>query len=239
HPLRVFRDLADTQGRFIGHGVLGGARAFAHVRDVSMPLWSVGAQLRPGAGPLLLGVPAQLLAGRHTPLSDVWGPEVDRMRERLLETREPAQQLALFEAWLLGRLDLAAELPTLLLQAVARLGEGESVARVVRDSGYSHRHFAARFERAVGLPPKLFARTQRLQHALRLLERQPHAPWASLALAAGYSDQPHLTREFRAFSGLTPDVFRRLSPSASAHVPLPTGDRPPGASAGTIRSRQG
>jgi transcriptional regulator GlxA family with amidase domain len=32
---------------------------------------------------------------------------------------------------------------------------------------------------------------------------------ASIALAAGFADQSHLTRAFKAYSGLTPQIYRR------------------------------
>ena len=232
HPLRVFAGEHDLEGRVVGHGVIGGSRAVAHLRDVSAPLYALGAQLCPGAGPLLLGVPANLLAARHTALSDVWGAEAERMREQLTELAEPAAQLALFESMLLARLGPDAAVPGVIARAVAALRAGRAVAEVVTDSGYSHRHFAASFERAVGLTPKRFSRTMRFQRALRDLAREPDAAWARLAGAAGYSDQPHFAREFRAFSGLTPEQFRGLSPDASQHVPLVP------SAPGTIRSRR-
>ncbi|MEO7331522.1 MAG: helix-turn-helix domain-containing protein [Minicystis sp.] len=42
-----------------------------------------------------------------------------------------------------------------------------------------------------------------------------------LALAAGYSDQPHLHRDFQAFVGLSPGRYRALAAPGSRHVPLP------------------
>ena len=32
----------------------------------------------------------------------------------------------------------------------------------------------------------------------------PALSWTELALAGGYSDQPHFNREFHAFTGITP-----------------------------------
>ena len=48
----------------------------------------------------------------------------------------------------------------------------------------------------------------------------PRVAWANLALSAGFSDQAHLVREFRALSGLTPGQYRRLAPTGSRHVPI-------------------
>jgi AraC-like DNA-binding protein len=56
---------------------------------------------------------------------------------------------------------------------------------------------------AVGHAPKPLQRILRLQRALALGRA---AGWdaASLALDAGYADQAHMTREFKALAGSTP-----------------------------------
>ena len=48
--------------------------------------------------------------------------------------------------------------------------------------------------------------------------RRSRAPqqWSDLALACGFYDQSHFINEFRAFSGETPESFRRRSAEAAA-----------------------
>jgi AraC-like DNA-binding protein len=217
-PLRVFDSPQDAHGRYVAHALIGGARAQAHVRDISQPIYSVGAQLMPGAGPVLLGVPAHLLSGQHTPLVDVWGAEAEHAREQLLALDDAGQQLDLFEALLLRRLLRAKPLDHAVAQAAAQLARGQRVAEVAAECGLSHKHFIQRFERSVGLPPKLYARVARLASVLPRI--QDDATLALAAVAAGYSDQAHFTREFRALSGITPGGYLRLGPRHGHHVPL-------------------
>ena len=103
-PLRLYEREDDARGRVVGHAIVGGARASSYLRDTSLPVASVGAQLRPGASAPLLGVPAIALAERHTELEDLWGPEVRELRARLAETAHLAARLQLFEAMLVARL---------------------------------------------------------------------------------------------------------------------------------------
>ena len=53
-----------------------------------------------------------------------------------------------------------------------------------------------------------YARRLRLEWVARRLAESDE-PIASLAIEAGFADQPHLTRAFRTFSGLTPARYRR------------------------------
>jgi AraC-like DNA-binding protein len=60
-----------------------------------------------------------------------------------------------------------------------------------------------------GVPVGTYARRLRLEWAARRLAESDE-PIAVLAVEAGFADQPHLTRAFRKFSGLTPARNRRL-----------------------------
>ena len=70
----------------------------------------------------------------------------------------------------------------------------------------SSRQNRRRFADSVGLSPKRMERIQRLQAAMSGLRL---GGLAEAALAAGYYDQAHFTREFREFTGQTPAQFRR------------------------------
>jgi hypothetical protein len=102
--LRVFDDQEDSVGRTVSTMVVGGARARFYIRDVSKPLCSVGAMLRPGAAEVLFGVDAAALSGRHTALDDLWGPKAASMRDQLSELSSPEEQLDAFESLLADRL---------------------------------------------------------------------------------------------------------------------------------------
>jgi len=219
-PLRVFDGPGDAVGRTVAHAVVGGPRAGFYVRDVSQPVCSVGAELHPGAVEPLLGVPAEELAGAHTPLEALWGRAAELARERLLEAGSAARRLELFESLLAERLPRVRALHPAVAHALERFSGSAPVRDVVGSSGYSHRRFIALFRRAVGLPPKLYCRILRFQVALDRAAGDPAAPWADVALASGYSDQPHLSREFHELAGVSPGDYRRIAPASARHVPI-------------------
>lgn len=94
---------------------------------------------------------------------------------------------------------------TELVRTHGRVG----VEQLVDNAGCSHRHLVALFRNQVGIGPKLLGRILRFQRASRLLTvGYPHG-LGSLAAYCGFSDQAHMIREFRAFSGTTPAAFVR------------------------------
>jgi len=201
HKLCLFDDVSYCTRREIGYAIVGGARSTYYVRDISEPASSVGAQLLPGASELLFDVPADELAGRHTPLDGLWGHSAVESRERLLEGGSLEQRLDIFESLLVARLPRVHGLHPVVGHALERFTTTADVREVVRQTGYSHRRFIALFSRAVGLTPKLYCRVLRFQRVVELTAAKQSASRVDVALAAGYSDQPHFNRQFREFVG--------------------------------------
>jgi AraC-like DNA-binding protein len=216
-PFRVF-ETGDPVGRDVGYAVVGGARAAFYGRDVSGPALSLGAQLLPGASLALLAIGAHELAGRHTPLDRIWGRAAEDLRERAQLARSPQERLDALEEALLARLARSRSPRAAIVQAASRLAHGARVDEVVATAGTSHRRFIELFREVVGLSPKLYGRVRRFRRAIALVTAQPALSWLDVALAAGYSDQPHFNREFLELSGLTPEEYRRSSPSRAHHV---------------------
>ena len=234
-PLKLFDRADDAQGRSFGHAIVGGARSTFYLRDVSVATRSVGAQLQPGAARLLLGAPEGALAGTHTALDALWGrAETEAALARLHAAPSLEAQLALFEGLLARRmaLSLGAGLHGLHPAVAASLGaleRGESaIAALVARSGYSHRRFIALFRDGTGLAPKEYARVRRFDRALALAGEDRRLDWAGIALAAGYSDQAHLSREFSAMAGMPPQAWRARGAPSPQPVPAE----------GQIRSRR-
>jgi len=121
----------------------------------------------------------------------------------------------MFERVLVARVPRLRGIDPVVAHALARFTVTDDVAAIVDETGYSHRHFIEQFRRGVGLTPKVYCRVQRFQRALAA---PPTTGWAAVAADAGYSDQPHLVRDFRAIAGLTPSKYRALAPDGSRHV---------------------
>ena len=73
--------------------------------------------------------------------------------------------------------------------------------------GVTTRHLRRAFIEGVGVGPKDFARTDRLQRAIRYAETS--SDWGRIAADTGYYDQSHLIADFRQLLGLTPNAFLR------------------------------
>jgi AraC-like DNA-binding protein len=181
---------------------------------------TVGVSFRPGAAGAILGLPVTELTDRHVSIDALWGVRGRELREKLLEAKSTAAAFRILEADLSARLHRALPIQSALAPAlVCRTGgwQASRVADLQRQTGYSPRHFIALFRAAVGLTPKHYYRIKRFTTVLQGLATSDSRSLADLAALAGYSDQAHLTREFREFSGVTPTHYRPRDPTSFLH----------------------
>lgn len=90
----------------------------------------------------------------------------------------------------------------------ALAGPAELSTSVATALGVSERAVLRALRATLGMGPKAVARRIRLQEVVRLLS-QPNPRTADIATALGYSDQPHLIRDFKGVAGMTPGQYLR------------------------------
>jgi AraC-like DNA-binding protein len=79
-----------------------------------------------------------------------------------------------------------------------------SIAELASELRLSRQHLRRSFREHVGVTPKRFAQVARLQRAVDHLQSARTASLARVALELGYSDQAHMSHDFRELAGITP-----------------------------------
>lgn len=80
------------------------------------------------------------------------------------------------------------------------------VASVCKELSIGDRYLQQLFQKYVGLSPKFFARIVRFSHIFSVIkEAAPN--WADVVYEAGYYDQSHFIRNFKAFTGEDPSEY--------------------------------
>jgi AraC-like DNA-binding protein len=150
-----------------------------------------------GAGPALLGVPADELRDRAPALDELWPAAA----ARVLAERVAADPVTALEAWAAGRAATSAPDP-LGPRVLAMAAAGTPVAQMAERAGLSARQLHRRCLPLFGYGPRRLARVLRLGRALEAARKG--TPLAQVAAGCGYADQAHLSREVRALAGATP-----------------------------------
>jgi AraC family transcriptional regulator len=76
----------------------------------------------------------------------------------------------------------------------------------------SEAHFSRAFSRTFGKSPHAFVIRRRVELAAQYM-LQTEAPMSDIALRCGFTDQPHLCKQFRQATGHTPAAWRRAHSS--------------------------
>lgn len=168
----------------------------------------IGVSFHAGMAGAILGVPLDELQDRHVCIEDLWGSRARQLRERLAMAPTAQAAIDILERDLLARLQRPLLLHPAVAQALrpALLNTPMRVGEIQQRSGYSPRHFIELFRSNVGLAPKQFYRIQRFSAALARIARGK-ATLADVAIASGYADQAHLSREFRELAGVSPSAY--------------------------------
>jgi AraC-like DNA-binding protein len=144
---------------------------------------------------------------------EVFGPELASL-EAAVRTTSMDGAAAAMDAWFRGRLrrDDGRTAFELALRQFVASGGAATVERSARAAGCSIRQVERLFAEQVGLSPKAVARVLRFQAALGRLMHDPQAALVSVAAEAGYYDQAHFIRDFRAMTGGVPRGYRGYFP---------------------------
>ncbi len=159
--------------------------------QAAFPLLAAGAHLRgirfrPEAVAAAFQMPASSLRNLTLPADSVLGSKAAR---RLIDANA-------VDSW------IRSIRPDPRLSGALNLLATRSVDEAANLLGITGRHLRRLVLADVGLPPKLYQQVIRLRRFVHALDAG--APLAAAAAAAGYADQPHLTRDVRRFCGITP-----------------------------------
>ena len=154
----------------------------------------------------LFHIPATKIQDRNFQADEVLGLEIKHLRQQLGDKTEALEQITLMNAWIRSKtesgfhsalawkkIDHFLRKPQFLIK--------ESLPEI---SGYSHKHSVHLITKMCGLPPKMVHRIYRLRNFFNYPNILTDHSWAQITYELGYSDQSHLIREFRLFTGFTP-----------------------------------
>jgi transcriptional regulator GlxA family with amidase domain len=165
------------------------------------------ARFRPGGASQFFDRPMHELFGETVALEDlVPRSDVARAHEQIVLATSDAERVRALEALLLSRMRPKTPDP-IVAAAVRAITESRSLSirALARSLAISQDPLEKRFRRVVGASPKQLVSLLRLRRAIDAY--RPGVPLIEIALTAGYYDQSHFNRAFRAATGQAPKRF--------------------------------
>jgi AraC-like DNA-binding protein len=129
------------------------------------------------------------------------------LEEQLNEAREDLNKIKVIEGFLIARLN-SAPADDLVVAALAIIHRSKGIIRIkdlAKQLYTSQSPLEKRFRQVVGASPKKFASIVRFKHSIQIYAHLKSL--TDLSYEAGFYDQAHFIKEFKNFTGDTPEVF--------------------------------
>lgn len=165
---------------------------------------------QPYASQTFLPVPSHKFYDQTVALEDTEDTELSSLSRQVGDTPDNQACLRLIEQFLLKRLTTTCGYNTERMMAVVQRIHIEpqiSVPELAETACLSTKQLTRIFTEHIGAAPKEFLRIVRMQRALYLLQLNQALPLAQVAYTCGFSDQSHMIKEFKLFSGYTPTGY--------------------------------
>lgn len=206
-------DARDTTGVALEAIVYGVARRMT-TRVLAGSGWAVAAMTTPGGLGAFLADSASALTDRAVPISAATGIASCGLTDEITAEADEADRVRKLTAALERALDPKRSVEARKTAEVARLAETDRGVRRLEDlaaaSGIPSRTLQRMFLRNAGVSPTWVIRRYRLLEAGEAARAGAAVSWSAVAAELGFSDQAHLTREFRKGFGVTPAAYAKV-----------------------------
>lgn len=167
----------------------------------------MGVKLKPTAITHLYNQSAHTYTDKVVDLLQIGEPTLDSLERELHSLTEADKMIALLNEYFLPlasryKENAADKAIELIVAATGMI----SIADICSTLFISERQLERVFKKYVGLSPKFYCRIIRFNHIFHCMERGAHG-WSDVVHNAGYYDQSHFIRNFKAFTGEEPSAY--------------------------------
>ena len=85
-----------------------------------------------------------------------------------------------------------------------------SIGELAAETGYSECYIRRVFGEVHGISPKVFEKIVRFQNMLDRMDKESFRGIGDIALESGYYDQSHMIKDFKNYTGMTPEHYQKL-----------------------------
>lgn len=164
---------------------------------------------QPGALFRLLNIPLYEFGEDYFDGELVLRREVRYASERLASARSYDEMVEVVETFLLRSVGRAKDVHP-VDRAAKRLTADPvhvSLDWLAREACLSPRQLNRKFTERMGVGPKFYRRLVRFHQAYLFKAAHPTIAWPTVAIEFGYTDYQHMVRDFRQFTGATPNLW--------------------------------
>ena len=178
--------------------------------NLSSEFLMLSVNFQPGAMSKFLQSPLTEFTDERIDAETVLNPAISTLYQQMLNARTNENIIQITEQYLWKKIQ-TIKTDFQPIDKVSRLmvqnPVGYSVEKLADYACLSISQFERRFIQQMGIAPKLYNRINRFYSAYLLKGKRPNLDWLSIAVHTGYNDYQHLVKDFKQFSGTTPNCL--------------------------------
>lgn len=155
-------------------------------------------------------MPVSDFLSRNISIKDLDDNPLSELEDRVMDASTDEKAIGLIEQFFLSRLsDFDSYNHRRMQQVLKEIdNKNQPVVSSLSDVAcLSYKQFSRVFTEYVGATPKEFTRIIRFQRALFMMQNNPSIDLMDIILTCGFYDQAHMIKEFKVFSGYTPNEY--------------------------------
>ncbi len=166
-------------------------------------------QFKPAGALPFFHSPIYKINDKVVPGENFFGNEILQLHEKIIEQNTSAEKFRVVDDWLVERFDARAtvgcEITDILNQLLTNPFNVHK--EIVQSYPKTQKSLIGQFKKHVGLTPKVLHRIFRFNEILQKIHLKESLDWPQIAYQFRYVDQSHFIKEFKEFSGFSPQEF--------------------------------
>ena len=169
-----------------------------------------GIRFKPEAIYHIFGIPASELSAYFADAECVAGKSFHEFTLRIMDSKSELEMISISEKYLLKNISESKLNLYYLNKSVEIIRKHKGILSMDELAGkvyISTRQIEREFKQKIGISPKSYMRIARLNEVNRMINSRQRLNLTEISFAAGYSDQAHFIRDFKHFTGESPNVL--------------------------------
>jgi len=193
--------------------LVGIQRSPTTIASTATDTGTIGVELTPKGLYHLFKLSMHEITDRMVSFEELFGPQGERLQNRVGDAEDPQEKIVLLQAGLTHLLQQNDAEYALLDHTLDLLAQAHGMIRVqelAAHIGYTRRYLDRLFQEHVGVSPKTLASILRFQEVYQGWMQHQSPPFFRNQWPAYYYDQAHFIKEFKRFTGFTPQHYTAI-----------------------------
>lgn len=173
---------------------------------------TIAVTLTPHGAQAFLGTSIVEFYNKNIPIECVADKQLSELQQAVLDADDKMECIGIIERYLLKRLTQLNPNIASYEYTIQQMesNSNTSIKQLSNISNICYKQFNRRFVNNIGINPKYLTRIIRFQKTLSVLQNGGSYNLTELAFKCGYYDASHILKEFREFSGYTPNEYMSM-----------------------------